>query len=355
MSYLQPTHMTIEEQKLDHTQESIDQKRSNFFDKIALFQLPWEDKASIAKTIIYDIETGKEYRITMFLAALIATLGLLINSIPVVIWAMLIAPIMRPIQTISFATTTWGNKLFFQWAFVLLGSICMSIVVSIILTLLSPLSEITNEIIIRTQPTILDLLIALASGAVAFFAFGFKRLGIGIAWVAMAASLLPPLCVVWIGIARWAWTIARWSLILFLTNLLAILIAWYIVFHLFGFFPNSRNDIKKSIRTLLYAVWMIAVLCIPLLWTIKTLTQTAYVKKEIHTILTQSIEQADIQGVEIVDQWKFLAIDIALQISNETSIDPDIIATTIQSIEDTAHKPIEMNIALIPTYSYTTE
>ena len=347
--------MTTEDQKLDHTLENIDQKRSNFFNKIAILPLEWEEKATIAKTIIHDIVTGKEYWITMFLAALIATLWLLINSIPVVIWAMLIAPIMRPIQTISFATTTGWNKLFFQWVFVLLWSICISIVVSILLTFLSPLNEVTNEIIIRTQPTILDLLIALASWAVAFFAFWFKRLGIGIAWVAMAASLLPPLCVVWIGIARWERSIARWSLILFLTNLLAILIAWYIVFHLFGFFPNSRNDIKKSIKTLSYSIIMICILCIPLIWSIKTITETSQIKKEIYTILDQSFWETEIQTLELLHQWKSIAIDIALHIPNEHTLDEGMITQITRAIEESVQKPIKMNIALIPTYSYTTE
>ena len=73
------------------------------------------------------------------------------------------------------------------------------------MTIITPFSQVTNEIAMRTQPTLLDLFIALASGAVAFLSFGYKKISTTIAGVAMAASLLPPLCVIGIGIAFGDW------------------------------------------------------------------------------------------------------------------------------------------------------
>jgi uncharacterized membrane protein len=68
------------------------------FDRLAIWALPGEIKNTIAETIIDDLNTGVEYRAQMILSVVIAALGLLINSTPVVIGAMLIAPILRPIQ-----------------------------------------------------------------------------------------------------------------------------------------------------------------------------------------------------------------------------------------------------------------
>ena len=78
----------------------------SFFHRIALRDLSGEQKSGVASTIIDDINTNSGYRGQMMLAAVIASLGLMINAAPVVIGAMLIAPIMRPIQAVSFATAT---------------------------------------------------------------------------------------------------------------------------------------------------------------------------------------------------------------------------------------------------------
>lgn len=80
--------------------------------KIAIWNLSGEQKAELAKQVITDAQTELEYRSQMFLSIVIATLGLLINATPVVIGAMIIAPILRPIQGVAFATTTGNKRLF---------------------------------------------------------------------------------------------------------------------------------------------------------------------------------------------------------------------------------------------------
>ena len=95
------------------------EKRSRLFDRLSIWDLPGEQKKEIAHTIIDDIHIQIEYRSQMGLSSIIAALGLLINATPVVIGAMLIAPIMRPIQGLSFATTTGNRRLFVQSLYIL--------------------------------------------------------------------------------------------------------------------------------------------------------------------------------------------------------------------------------------------
>lgn len=158
--------MSIELPKLND-----DLQRSQWFDKIAIWDLSSEQKNETAKTIIDDVETGVEYWSSMFLSAVIATLGLLINSTPVVIGAMLIAPIMQPIQAVSFATSTGNRKLFVRSLWLLTLSTAAAVACAIFMTTIVPFSQVTNEIAMRIQPTLLDLFIAAASGVVAFLAF----------------------------------------------------------------------------------------------------------------------------------------------------------------------------------------
>ncbi|USN57542.1 MAG: hypothetical protein H6766_03815 [Candidatus Peribacteria bacterium] len=85
--------LTSEEQISDQ-----EDKHHRLFDHLAIWALSGEVKNDLAKTIIDDLNTGVGYRAQMILSVVIATLGLLTNSTSVVIGAMLIAPILRPIQ-----------------------------------------------------------------------------------------------------------------------------------------------------------------------------------------------------------------------------------------------------------------
>jgi uncharacterized hydrophobic protein (TIGR00271 family) len=119
----------------------------------------------------------------------------------VVIGVMLIAPLLRPIQSFSFGlvsahkSRTWVS---FKNIFL---SILLVIISSLIVTYLVPVKLETSEVLARTNPNILDFFIAGASAAIAFLALVYKKkLSMSIAGVAMAASLLPPLSVIGIEI-----------------------------------------------------------------------------------------------------------------------------------------------------------
>lgn len=152
--------------------ESIDnqEKYHRFFDRIAMRVLPGEIKNDIAETIIDDLNTGIDYRSQMMLSVVISTLGLLIDSTPVVIGAMLIAPILRPIQGLAFSTVTGNRHLFVRSLGLLLMSIVVGVVAGTAITWLIPFAQPTTEILTRTQPSLIDLFIAMASGVIAFLA-----------------------------------------------------------------------------------------------------------------------------------------------------------------------------------------
>ncbi|NCQ82078.1 DUF389 domain-containing protein [bacterium] len=82
---------------------------------------------------------------------------MLTDSTPVIIGAMLIAPLLQPIQAISFAIATGKMKLYFKSLKYLVLSIAFSLIGAIILATLVPFGTLTSEILARTTPTILDL------------------------------------------------------------------------------------------------------------------------------------------------------------------------------------------------------
>lgn len=179
------------------------------------------------------------YWLQLLFAAGIATLGLVLNSPAVIIGAMLISPLMGPILAggLSFAA---GDLILGIRALVtLLVSSLTAISFAMVLVWLLPFREMTAEIAGRTQPTTLDLAVALFSGAIGSLAICREVKGVvtSIPGVAIAVALMPPLCVVGYGTGlavsqngAEGWRIASGGGLLFLTNLVAITFTAMIVF-----------------------------------------------------------------------------------------------------------------------------
>src|SRR5512141_1198584 len=100
------------------------------------------------------------YFTMLIFACLISLMGLLLNSPAVIIGAMLISPLMGPILACGLALTTAEWQLGKKAGRNLALSVCEVILVAVLATHLSPLREITPEILARTNPNLMDLLIA---------------------------------------------------------------------------------------------------------------------------------------------------------------------------------------------------
>jgi uncharacterized hydrophobic protein (TIGR00271 family) len=178
-----------------------------------------------------------DFFVLMGLSAMIATLGLMQSSPAVIIGAMLVAPLMSPIISMAMGIVRGDPYLLRLSVGSTLQGVVLAISVSIGVTLLSPAYINTSEILARTQPNLLDLLVALASGAAAGYAMGRKEVAAAMPGVAIAAALVPPLSVAGYGTATAQLDIAGGAVLLFTTNLIAIVFAAAVVFLLLGFRP----------------------------------------------------------------------------------------------------------------------
>ena len=179
------------------------------------------------------------YWLQILFASGIATLGLVLNSPAVIIGAMLISPLMGPILSAGLALAT-GDVILGLRAIINLALSCgVAIVFAVLLVALLPFKEMTNEIAVRTQPTTLDLVVAVFSGAVGSIATCKQVKGVvtSIPGVAIAVALMPPLSVIGYGIGfafsvsgSEGMRVARGGGLLFLTNLVAITFTAMIVF-----------------------------------------------------------------------------------------------------------------------------
>jgi len=174
------------------------------------------------------------YWIELLLAAGIATSGLILNSPAVIIGAMLISPLMSPIIAVALALAAADVYLAVRAAVNLLASISGSILVSALITWVLPFHSPTSEILARTHPSLLDLGVAVFSGTAGALLLIRGGGGGGLTampGVAIAVSLIPPLCTVGFGLGAGPdGAIMGGAMLLFLTNLAAIIACGFVLF-----------------------------------------------------------------------------------------------------------------------------
>lgn len=178
----------------------------------------------------------------LFFAVVIASVGLNVNSIPVIIGAMLISPLMGPIIGFGHGLGTGDSELLLSSFKNLCVMIGISLLASILYFLVTPL-EIDNptELLARTRPTIYDVMIALFGGLAGTLETARKEKGTVLSGVAIATALMPPLCTVGYGIANLSWKYTIGASFLFIINCIFIALAAYIMAK-FLKFPNVNNQ-----------------------------------------------------------------------------------------------------------------
>ena len=166
----------------------------------------------------------------LFVAIIIASVGLNVNSIPVIIGAMLISPLMGPIIGLGLGLGTNDRELVLFSIKNLLVMVGISLLAATLYFILTPL-EIDNptELLARTRPTIYDVFIALFGGLAGVLETARKEKGTVMAGVAIATALMPPLCTVGYGIANLSLQYTLGALFLFSINCIFIALAAYLM------------------------------------------------------------------------------------------------------------------------------
>lgn len=226
----------------------------------------------------------------ILLASVVAILGLMQNSSAVIIGAMLVAPLMSPILAVSHSIVLGDINNVTRASESTIKGIVLTISVAVGVSILIPAQPITREILSRTQPNFLDLLVALASGAAAAYSLSRKHLAAALPGVAIAVSLVPPLVVVGYGLGYGLYGIAGGAMLLFLTNLIAVILAAAVVFLLLGFRPVQAERGRTFRRGLLLTMVAILVIATPLGYETFNFQRRHERQQVVETILSESIE-----------------------------------------------------------------
>ena len=200
-------------------------------------------------------------------AIIIASVGLNINSIPVIIGAMLISPLMGPIFGLGLGLGINDINLMKQAGKNLLIMVSISIVVSLLYFLITPLNlSNPTELLARTRPTIFDVMIALFGGFAGIFEQCRKEKGTVFSGVAIATALMPPLCTAGYGLATGNFSSFLGAIYLFCINCLFITMATYFLVKYFRFKKTEYADQGFGLRTQRITTFLIIIFLIPSVW-----------------------------------------------------------------------------------------
>ena len=197
----------------------------------------------------------------LFVAIVIASVGLNVNSIPVIIGAMLISPLMSPIIGFGMGLGTNDTKLLMRSLKNLGIMFAISLIASTLYFLVTPLeTDNPTELLARTNPSIYDVMIAFFGGLAGILELSRKEKGTVLSGVAIATALMPPLCTVGYGIANLNWHYAGGALYLFFINCVFIALATFIMVKFLNFPLAVEHETRSWRKTISYSLLLLVVL-----------------------------------------------------------------------------------------------
>jgi uncharacterized hydrophobic protein (TIGR00271 family) len=257
------------------------------------------------------------------MSSVIATLGLITDSAAVIIGAMLVAPLMSPILGVSLASLAGDARLFRNAVTALIRGGVLAVGVAIALTWTSQvlpfnpiLGTLPTEVVARSHPSPFDLIIAVAGGLAAAYALAQPQLSAALPGVAIATALMPPLCVIGIGIAVGQWGVAGGAFLLYLSNLAAIAFAGVLTFFFLGFRAQGQALNRAGLpRSLKISAALLAILFIPLAFLSATLVRQGRedlrIQEAVRAVITA--RNAELVDVQTSQEGNVLHLDITIR------------------------------------------
>lgn len=191
-------------------------------------------------------ETRLDYLVMTVLSGVLASFGLLLDSSAVIIGAMLVAPLMQPLEAFGIGVVAGRARLALRGlGTVLLGSLAV-FVVAVVAGLLVGVAAPTTQMLARASPSLLDAAVAVAAGMAGSYATARKDIPAALAGVAIAAALVPPIGAAGLGLAAGRGGLAAGASLLFLVNIVCIAVAGAVVFQWMGLRPAERTRTENG-------------------------------------------------------------------------------------------------------------
>ncbi|MGD2181626.1 DUF389 domain-containing protein [Lusitaniella coriacea] len=302
----------------------------------------------LRESLLQDSKLTQSFLVLIVSSCLIATLGLIVNSAAVIIGAMIIAPLMLPLRGFPFAALEGDIKLLqASMASIGVGTL-FAIACSWAVGLIVGLPEFGTEVLSRTQPTLIDLSIAVVAGGVSGYAKIRPAIGDAIPGTAIAVALMPPLCVVGLSLSQGDWIGAKGALLLYITNLIGINLACLAVYVLSGY--ARSNELSRTLSWGV-SVALIFALIIPLGISFAQLINQGRANQSIEEILVNRslINRPDIEIVHSDVNWREKPPSIMLSARTEKPVTADEVALVEELLKTELNRSFKVIFNVTPS------
>lgn len=271
------------------------------------------DRDATIEAVRKDISFKGHTAWILIFSIFVASIGLNVSSTAVVIGAMLISPLMGPIVGIGLSVAINDVETLRKSLINLGVMVVLSVLTAFLYFTISPLTEETPELLARTYPTILDVLVAIfgglalivaktKSGTIASVIFG----------VAIATALMPPLCTVGYGLAIGNFDYAGGALYLFSINAVFIALSTFIVSKVLGF-PMVRYANSKKRRFIAQMASLIAlIVIIPSIYLFYKLLQEQIFENKTAEFVKEVINFEGTEVVKFSQDYKAKRVEVYL-------------------------------------------
>jgi uncharacterized hydrophobic protein (TIGR00271 family) len=291
------------------------------------------------------------YIVLVIGAAGIATIGLIANSTAVIIGAMIVAPLMLPIRGVILGVITSNLRLVRQGGQSIMLGTLLGIGVAFLLSQWITFVSFGNEILSRTHPNTLDLVVALLAGAIGAFAKCRPQIADSLAGVAVAVALMPPLCVVGIGLSKADWLVSGGAFLLYVTNLVGIALACHVVFFVMGYAPSRSHRwlSRGAIGAFGWLIFLALIMLVPLSKSRLAFLQQDYFEATVTNILTEETETfKDATLLKSDFNWRTDPPTADLLVLSEAAFTIKQVRLLEQYVEDRTGQKVKLNVQVIP-------
>ena len=309
-----------------------------------------EEQLTLYRNLREAARPNVHFFVLITLSSVIASLGLLINSPAVVIGAMLVAPLMSPIIAIAAGLTFGDGRTLREGLASTVQGAMAAIFIAIVIGLIVPGSAVTSEILARTEPSLIDLMIALASGMAGAYAIARKEVGEALPGVAISAALLPPLASVGLGVAFRDGAIVGGALLLFTTNLIAIVFAASLVFLLLGVRPPAGERRSRWFRRGVTVTGLsLLLVSLPLAFLLWRSVEKGRIERQTRQVLEREIQNWG--AVEIADlkiNHHLQEVEVLGTLYSQIPVTEDELAGLQQELDAALRPEVSLRLIVIP-------
>lgn len=208
-----------------------------------------QDKSAMVRKLMESSTPNFDFFYLIGLSVIMATLGLLLDNVAIVIGSMLIAPLMYPILGVALGLVMSNGPVLGRST----GTLVKALLLGLGLAFLSAFffgdssMQHTFEVLSRTEPSYVHFLVAVLAGAAVSFALAHPEWSEAIPGIAISVALIPPLATVGVGIAAFDAAIVRGASVVLLLNIIGIISAAAASFMMMDLY-QKRNVAQGAIK-----------------------------------------------------------------------------------------------------------